>query len=72
MDAEIIPLAKRRRGIILFWRLARGFSLGELKEAGLTVDQARKLGLPLDSRRKSRHEENVKKLKEFSKLSESA
>lgn len=63
MNGEAIPLAKRRKGTISYWRRARGFSLGELKEAGLTVDQARKLGLPVDFRRKSKHEENVRRLR---------
>ncbi|MEM2941140.1 MAG: ribosomal protein L13e [Thermoproteota archaeon] len=67
MSDEILPLAKRRRGITLSWRGARGFSLGELKEAGLTVNQAKRLGLPVDLRRRSKNEENVKKLKEHLK-----
>ncbi len=65
MNGKTIPLAKRRKGIVLYWRQARGFSLGELKEAGLTVDQARRLGLAVDLRRKSRHEENVKRLRDI-------
>jgi len=71
MDGEAIPLAKRRKGILLFWRRARGFSIGELKEAGLTVDQARRLGLMVDPRRRSKHEENVKRLKELLESSRS-
>jgi len=47
------------------WREGRGFSIGELKQAGLTVSEARKLGLRVDKRRKSVHEENVKSLKEY-------
>ncbi len=65
MSNRIVPLAKRRRGIVSFWRPARGFSLGELKEAGLTIAEARRLGIPVDTRRKSKHEENVKRLKEL-------
>lgn len=65
MSSEAIPLAKRRKGIVLYWRRARGFSPGELKEAGLTVDQARRLGLAVDLRRRSKHEENVKRLKDI-------
>ncbi|MDW8033429.1 MAG: ribosomal protein L13e [Nitrososphaerota archaeon] len=67
MNNKIIPMVKRRRGIILFWRQARGFSLGELKEAGLNVDKARKLNIPIDPRRKSKHEKNINRLKEFLK-----
>jgi large subunit ribosomal protein L13e len=70
MDSGKTPLVKRRRGIVSFWRGARGFSLGELKEAGLTVDQARKFRLPVDPRRKSKHEENIRKLKKLPKLPE--
>ncbi|MBO3799946.1 MAG: ribosomal protein L13e [Candidatus Brockarchaeota archaeon] len=66
---RIVPLAKRRRGITIFWRRARGFSLGELKEAGLNIYEVRKLGVPVDPRRKSVHEENIKKLKELLKSS---
>ncbi|MEM1547821.1 MAG: ribosomal protein L13e [Thermoproteota archaeon] len=60
-------MAKRRRGIVPFLRKARGFSIGELKEAGLNIDKARRLGIPIDLRRKSNHEENVNRLKEFLK-----
>lgn len=44
-------------------RKGRGFSLGELKEAGLSVKEARKLGLYVDERRRSVHEENVEALR---------
>lgn len=40
-------------------RKAKGFSKKELKEAGLNLQDALKLGLPIDSRRSSKHEENV-------------
>ncbi|MEM3713271.1 MAG: ribosomal protein L13e [Thermoproteota archaeon] len=60
-------MAKRRRGIVPFWRQAKGFSMGELKEVGLSIDKAKKLGIPVDPRRKSKHEENVNRLKEFLK-----
>jgi large subunit ribosomal protein L13e len=43
----------------------RGFSRGELREAGIDVKRALKLGIPVDSRRKTRHEENVKRLKQY-------
>jgi large subunit ribosomal protein L13e len=42
-----------------------GFSGAELKEAGLTVTEARRIGLPVDQRRKSSHPENVEILKEW-------
>ncbi len=46
---------KRRQG--------KGFSLTELKKAGLTKQDARKIGIPLDVKRKSEHEENITTLK---------
>ncbi len=46
-------------------RKGRGFSLGELKEAGLTVEKARAMGLYVDKRRKSVHKENVELLKKL-------
>jgi large subunit ribosomal protein L13e len=47
-------------------REGRGFSLSELSEAGLTPFTARMIGLPVDTRRKSNHKENVEILKEWS------
>jgi len=45
-------------------RIGRGFSVNELKEAGITIDKARKIGIYIDFRRRSKHIENVEKLKE--------
>ena len=42
---------------------SRGFSLTELKKAGLTKQDAKKMGIPLDVKRKSAHDENVETLK---------
>ena len=42
---------------------SRGFSLTELKKAGLTRQDAKKMGVPLDIKRKSTHNENVETLK---------
>ncbi|MCE4625147.1 MAG: 50S ribosomal protein L13e [Desulfurococcales archaeon] len=46
-------------------RRGRGFSIGELKVAGLTPEKAKKLGIYVDKRRKSVHEWNVKALKDY-------
>ena len=44
-------------------RSGRGFSREELKEVGLSFRQALDLNLPVDLRRKTKHDENVKALK---------
>lgn len=46
---------KQRRG--------KGFSRGELKKAGLSLKEALKFGIPIDSRRKTAHEDNVQIVK---------
>ncbi|RLE62910.1 MAG: 50S ribosomal protein L13e [Thermoprotei archaeon] len=46
-------------------RAGRGFSVGEIKAVGLDVTTARKLGLYVDTRRKSVHEDNIKALSEW-------
>jgi ribosomal protein L13E len=43
--------------------ISRGFSLSELQKAGLTKQDAKQMGIPLDVKRKSAHEENVETLK---------
>ncbi len=45
-------------------RKGRGFSRNELKEAGLTLHDARMFKIPVDKRRRSSHPENVETLKE--------
>jgi len=44
-------------------REGRGFSLGELREAGITLDLAKKLKIRVDKRRRSVHQWNVELLK---------
>lgn len=44
-------------------RKGKGFSKEELKKAGLNITQARKLGVPVDSRRRTIHDENVEIVK---------
>lgn len=46
-------------------RVGRGFSLGELKAAGISEGEARKLGLRVDRFRRNTHEFNVEALKNF-------
>ena len=48
-------------------RPGRGFSVEEIKAAGLTVKEARNLGIYVDERRKTKHEWNVRMLVEFLK-----
>jgi hypothetical protein len=40
-------------------RFGKGFSKSELKEAGIDFKQALRLAMPVDLRRRTRHEENV-------------
>jgi len=46
-------------------RGGKGFSRGELKQAGLSFRQALKLEIPADIRRSTEHEENVTALKTY-------
>lgn len=48
-------------------RYGRGFSREELKKAGTSLAEALKLAIPVDSRRKTFHEENVEAVKSFLK-----
>jgi large subunit ribosomal protein L13e len=41
----------------------KGFSPNELKAAGVSKQQARQIGLPIDEKRKSSHDENVATIK---------
>lgn len=49
-------------------RRGRGFSREELKKAGISKKQALKLQFPVDLRRRTVHEENVKLLKKQLKV----
>ena len=44
-------------------RKAKGFSLGEIKEAGKSVELLRRLNIAVDYFRKSKHETNIEELK---------
>jgi ribosomal protein L13E len=46
-------------------RLGRGFSREELKRAGSNLKEAVKLGVPVDDKRKTVHEENIEAVKTF-------
>ena len=46
-------------------REGKGFSFGELEAVELTAGNAKKMGIPVDTKRKSSHEENIEVLKEF-------
>ena len=51
---------------------SRGFSLTELKNAGLTKQDAKKIGIPLDIKRKSAHDKNVETLKAHAEKTKTA
>ncbi len=48
-------------------RKARGFSIQELKLAGISIKEAKKLKIYVDKRRKSCYDENVETLKNLIK-----
>ena len=48
-------------------RRGRGFSREETSQAGLTIQDARKMGLIVDLRRKSVYTENIEALKQYMK-----
>jgi predicted flap endonuclease-1-like 5' DNA nuclease len=58
---NIHPVVKRG----MRTRKGKGFSKAELKDVGLSVNEALKQGIPIDSRRSTKHEENVKMLKTY-------
>ena len=59
MSIQTVVRSKRKA------RKGKGFSRGELKEIGLSFNQALKRGIPVDTRRRTKHEENVKTLKKY-------
>ena len=61
----LTPLIREGKYTVAKLRQGRGFSLGELKEAGVSKEQAKILGIYVDTRRKSIHKENVDLLKQY-------
>ena len=59
---SVKPLVFRKGGK---QRYGRGFSRGEVREAGLNLKEALKLKIPIDLRRKTAYKENVAAIKEF-------
>ena len=53
-------------------RCGKGFSREELKKARLSLREALKLSIPIDSRRKTIHDENVNTIKRFLKSEKKA
>jgi len=43
----------------------KGFSKAELEDAEISINEAMKYGIPIDSRRSTKHEENVNALKSY-------
>jgi len=59
------PLLRIHGGIDQGLRVGKGFSKGELEAVGLDFTRARKLGLKIDKRRRSVHEWNIQRLREY-------
>jgi large subunit ribosomal protein L13e len=57
-----------RNGYII--RTGRGYSFEELKEAGIGPRAARKIGVPVDVWRQTKHHENTDRLKSIVKTIE--
>jgi len=53
-------------------RFGKGFSREELNKVGLSLKEALGFGVPVDSRRKTVHEENVEAVKAFLKSKKAA
>jgi large subunit ribosomal protein L13e len=59
----IAPIVKRGLKI----RAGKGFSILELKEAGISAGEAKHLSIPFDPRRNTSYTENVEALTKWSK-----
>ncbi len=64
--AEVLtPILRKDAGKKPRRRIGRGFSKGELEAVGLDFKKALKMGIPIDKRRKTVHEWNIEKLRNF-------
>ncbi len=63
-EGMLRPIVYRKRRRV---RLGRGFSRDELREVGLSLKEARRYGIPVDPRRRTKHEENVEALRQHLK-----
>jgi ribosomal protein L13E len=59
------PLRPLDRGVLNRLVPAEGYSLAELDDAGITIEQAEGLGLPVDAGRVGSYGPNVSELREF-------
>jgi len=60
-----LPKVKRRIGPKETMSPGKGFSEAELKEVGISTRVARRLGMATDDRRRTKHKENIDRLKEW-------
>jgi len=58
---KIRPIIRKKNGRV---REGKGFSKGELREIGIDFKQALRQKIPVDLRRETKHEDNVKILKQ--------
>lgn len=57
-EPRVFKAREKKRG-------GKGYSREELKKAGTNMNEALKLRIPLDPRRKTAHEENIEAVKTF-------
>jgi ribosomal protein L13E len=50
----------------------KGFSRAELEEAGISIGDTMRLGIPMDKRRGTKYEENVERLKAYTEEAKKA
>ena len=67
MSFDIIAEPAVKSPVDARFRRGRGFSIEETVQSGLTVDDARKMGLLVDMRRRTAYPENIEALKQYQK-----